>query len=73
MAGEPSGLDGIRVRLADANAEARLAAIDLLSESGTLDDITLLSDLVSLPRLDDEDPRERKALLDAMWAIAHRH
>jgi hypothetical protein len=64
--------DGVREQLADANPEARLAAIDLIKEAGTLGDVALLSDLVSLPRDEDEDPRERKALLDAMWAIAHR-
>lgn len=72
LVGEPSALDGIRARLADANAEVRLAATDLLSDAGTLDDVALLSDLVSLRPLDDEDPRERQALLDAMWSIAHR-
>lgn len=72
LVSEPSALDGIRARLADANAEVRLTAIDLLSESGTLDDVALLSDLVSLKPMDDEDPRERTALLDAMWAIGHR-
>ena len=64
--------DGIREQLADVNSEARLAAIDLLREAGTLDDVALLSDLLSLPANADEDPRERKELLDAMWAIAHR-
>jgi hypothetical protein len=54
------------------NNGVRLATNDLLKEAGTLDDLALLSDLVSLPPLADEDPRERKEMLDAMWAIAHR-
>lgn len=72
LASEPSALDAIRARLADANGEVRVWATELLRQGGTLDDVALLSDLVSLQPLDDEDPRERQALLDAMWAIAHR-
>lgn len=72
LACEPRALDGIRARLADANAEVRLTAVELLRDSGTLDDVALLSDLVSLPPIGDEDPRERAALLDAMWFIGHR-
>jgi hypothetical protein len=32
----------------------------------------LLSALLSLPRSVDEHSYERRALVDAMWAIAHR-
>src|SRR5487761_126937 len=64
--------DGVREQLAAVNPEARLAAIDVLREAGTLDDVALLSDLVSLASTPEEDPRERKELRGAMWAIAHR-
>jgi hypothetical protein len=64
--------DAIREQLAAASVESRLAAVDVLREAGTLDDVALLSDLASLPRSVDEDPRERNELLDVMWAIARR-
>jgi hypothetical protein len=64
-------LDGVRAQFAHANPRVRLAAIDLL-RAGTLDDVAFLSDLVSLPRDPDEDPQERRALLGAMWELAHR-
>lgn len=64
--------DAIREQLAAASIESRLAAVDVLREAGTLDDVSLLSDLASLPQSVNEDPRERTELLDAMWAIARR-
>lgn len=64
--------DGVRQKLADPNIETRLAAIGIVSEAGTLDDVALFSDLLSLPPSPDEDPRERKELLHGMWAIANR-
>jgi hypothetical protein len=72
LLGEPRALDAVRERLADTNASVRLAATRLLGQAGTLDDVTLLSDLVSLPPMANEDSRERGGLLDAMWTIAHR-
>ncbi|HQU45016.1 MAG TPA: hypothetical protein PK867_19525 [Pirellulales bacterium] len=68
----PRALDAIRQRLADTDPAVRLAATQLLRDAGTLDDVALLSDLVSLPRSADEHSYERGALLDAMWTIAHR-
>lgn len=72
LAKEPRALDGIRERLADANPAVRLAATELLRDAGTLDDVSLLSDLVSLPHAADEHSYERRALLYAIWVIAHR-
>ena len=72
LAKEPRALDGIRERLGDTNPAVRLAATELLRDAGTLDDVSLLSDLVSLPHAADEHSYERRALLDAMWVIAHR-
>jgi HEAT repeat protein len=62
----------VRERLADDNPAVRFAATQLLRAVGTLDDVALLSDLLSLPRSADEHSYERRALVDAMWAIAHR-
>ncbi len=72
LVSEPRALDAVRERLADPNPAVRLAATQLLREAGTLDDVALLSDLVLLPPSAHEDPSERRALLDAMWTIAHR-
>lgn len=72
LASEPRALDAVRERLADEYPAIRFAAAQILREAGTLDDVALLSDLLSLPHLADEHSYERQALLDAMWAIAHR-
>ncbi|HVX13562.1 MAG TPA: hypothetical protein VHC22_20420 [Pirellulales bacterium] len=72
LAAEPRALDGVRERLGDRNPAIRLAATEVLRDAGTLDDVSLLSDLVSLPADESEHADERRALLDAMWAIAHR-
>jgi hypothetical protein len=69
---EADALDAVRERLADTSATVRLAATRLLGQAGTLDDVALLSDLVSLPRAADEAPGERQTLLAAMWSIARR-
>lgn len=69
---DPAALDGVRQRLADANWDVRLAAIEILGESGTLDDIALLADLWSLPLAADEDHRARDALSAAVHALAMR-
>jgi hypothetical protein len=69
---QPRALDAVRERLADDNPAVRFAATQLLRAVGTLDDVALLSDLLSLPRSADEHSYERRALVDAMWAIAHR-
>jgi len=51
----------------------RLAAIRILGRVGGLEDISLLSDILSLPRLRNEDPRERPALLQSMKKLARRN
>jgi hypothetical protein len=48
----------------------RVNAIRVLGRTGTLDDISLLSDVLSLPRSKNEDPRERFAILQAMRRLA---
>lgn len=60
----------MREELADPNPSVRLAATSLLEELGELDDVGLLSDLLSLPESDKEDERERDALIHAMKRIA---
>jgi hypothetical protein len=60
----------IRLALADHRAVVRLGAASLLERIGTLDDIGLLTDLLSLPPLEDEDPRERPALLQAVQTLS---
>jgi len=65
----PQAAERLRVELAADDPRVRLAAIELLGRLGTLSDIGLLSDLLALPPLADEDPGERPALLRAMQAI----
>ena len=60
----------MRESLADGNAQVRLAALDILTRNGVLEDIGLLSDLLALPLAKDEHPKERAALVRAMRAIA---
>jgi len=60
----------MRAMLADDDALVRLEATAFLGRIGTLDDIGLLSDLLALPPMTDEDPRERKGLLLAMRRIS---
>jgi len=62
----------LREQLADDNADVRLAAIVRLGGIGELDDIALLSDLLFLPKADDEHPLEREAMVDAMLRISQR-
>ena len=59
-----------RMNLCDADPAARIHAALELGESGTLDDIGLLSDLLALPIGLDEHPRERPALLHAMQRLS---
>ena len=72
LTNEPRALDAVRERLADDNPAVRFAATQILREAGTLDDVALFSDLLSLPHSADEHSYERRALFDAMWTIAHR-
>jgi hypothetical protein len=62
----------MRAMLADDDGLVRLEASAFLGRIGMLDDIGLLSDLLALPPMTDEDPRERKGLLLAMRRISHR-
>jgi len=62
----------MRVTLADENSAVRLEATAFLGRIGALDDIGLLSDLLALPPMADEDPLERKGLLLAMRRISQR-
>lgn len=66
---ETENVDCIRERLADVSSLVRLNAARLLGQIGSLDDIALLSDLLTLPPAADEDPNERQMLLDAMRAL----
>jgi hypothetical protein len=60
----------MREHLAHENSAVRLAATGILGSIGELDDIGLLSDLLSLPESADEHERERPALIQAMRQIA---
>jgi hypothetical protein len=60
----------LRAELAADDPRVRLAAIELLARIGELADVGLFSDLLTLPPLADEDPRERPAMLRAMQTIA---
>ena len=64
--------EGIRGRLCEGDADARLLAIVELGLAGTLDDIGLVSDLLAMPRQRDEDPFERHVLLIALKRIVRR-
>jgi hypothetical protein len=63
-------VEAVRQRLCDADPTARVQAALQLGEIGALDDIGLLSDLLSLPFSLDEHPQERAALLHAMQRLS---
>jgi len=63
-------LEMLRMRLCDSDPVVRVLTAVELAKVGTLDDIGLLSDLLSLPRSADEHPRERAALIHAMQRLA---
>jgi hypothetical protein len=60
----------MREHLAHEDSAVRLAATGILGEIGELEDIGLLSDLLSLPESADEHAQERPALVEAMRRIA---
>ena len=62
--------EALRMRLCDNDPVGRLLTITRLGEIGTLHDIGLLLDLLSLPISNDEHPRERAAILHAMHRLA---
>lgn len=63
-------LDPLRSLLASENSKVRILAVEALGELGTLDDIALLSDLLTLPPQSDEHPAERNTLRMAIERIA---
>jgi len=63
----------IRFELANIDPRIRLHSIRMLGKLGTLHDIGMLSDLLSLPQQEDEAPGERDSLLDALRAISKRN
>jgi hypothetical protein len=67
---EDDPVESVRMRLCHSNPTIRVRAAVLLGECGGLDDIGLLSDLLSLPADLDEHPRERAALLHAMQRLS---
>jgi hypothetical protein len=66
-------LDSIRALLAHVSADVRIVVIEMLAARGTLDDVSLLCDLLNLPQQADEHPRERATLGLAAKQIAERH
>ncbi len=68
-----ASVEALRGHLCDSDAAVRLAAIGELGRFGDLDDIGLISDLLTLPKQPDENPRERQALLSAMQKISMRY
>jgi hypothetical protein len=63
-------VEAVREKLCDADAAVRIHAALELGEIGTLDDIGLLSDVLSLPCSEDEHPKERAAILHAMKRLS---
>jgi len=66
-------LDSIRALLAHASADVRIVAMEMLATHGTLDDVSLLCDLLNLSQQADEHPRERPTLGLAAKRIAERY
>jgi hypothetical protein len=59
-------VEAVRTNLCDSDPLVRIQAAVQLGEIGELDDIGLLSDLLSLPTCPEEHPLERESLLHAM-------
>ena len=62
--------EAARTKLCDSDPMVRIQAALQLAEIGDMDDIGLLSDLLSLPTCPDEHPRERETLLYAMQRLS---
>jgi hypothetical protein len=62
----------LRPLLADQNAEVRVAAYRLLGCVGSLRDVALLSDLLTLAPSASDHPRERVVIAESMHRIARR-
>jgi hypothetical protein len=65
-------LDQVRMLLAGPNLQARIQAAEALGRFGTLDDVALLSDLLSLPPEPNDEPDERPVIGMAIQQIAGR-
>jgi hypothetical protein len=63
-------VEAVREKMCDVDPAVRIHAALELGELGGLDDIGLLSDLLSLPISLDEHPKEREALLHAMQRLS---
>jgi hypothetical protein len=61
--------DLLRAELAGDRPPIRLRALTLLRELGSLDDVGLLSDLLALPKQEDEAPGEREAIMETLKAL----
>jgi hypothetical protein len=66
----PDPAERARTRLCDSDPLVRIQAAVELGEIGDLEDIGLLSDLLSLPTSPDEHLREREAILHAMQQLS---
>jgi len=60
----------LRHELASPSKAVRLRTLKLLERVGSLDDVTLLMDLASLPKMRDEARGERKAILETAATLA---
>ena len=65
--------DAVRAELCDSDPAVRIRAAVELGEIGDLDDIGLLSDLLSLPANPDEHPRERGAAACHATTFGNHH
>jgi len=65
-------VDDLRLDLAHSDSFRRVRAARLLAERGSLDDISLLSDLLTLPPQEDESPAERADMAQALEQLANR-
>jgi hypothetical protein len=65
-------VDEVRMLLGSEHARERLVALRRLCALGTLDDIGLLADLLSLPEQPDDHPQEREAIGFTMDCISHQ-
>jgi hypothetical protein len=65
-------LDSLRALLAHASSDERVVAMEMLATHGTLDDVSLLCDLLNLPVQPDEHPRERTTLAAVVQRIVDR-
>jgi hypothetical protein len=60
----------VRREMGGDHAAFRLHVLQLLSETGTVDDISLMLDLLRVPASNDEHPQERTAMLNVIRVLA---